>query len=199
MGKKYEALSDDMAAFIARQKMFFVGTATADSRVNVSPKGMDSLRVLGSNRVLWLNVTGSGNETAAHVQIAPRMTIMFCAFEGVPTILRLYGSARVIHKNDPDWDTLSALLPPLPGGRQMFDMQIDLVQVSCGMAVPVYTYEADRELLNDWAQKRGAEGLNEYWREKNQLSLDGIPTYLVSGNIAPATGGAGIDAKRAEA
>lgn len=100
MGKQYETLSERLIEFIEQQKIFFVGTATQDSRVNISPKGMDSLRVLNNSRVLWLNVTGSGNETAAHVQIDPRMTIMFCAFEGPPLILRLYGTAKVIHKND---------------------------------------------------------------------------------------------------
>ena len=106
MGKQYESLSEKLTEFIAEQKIFFVGTATGSSRVNVSPKGMDTLRVLNNNRVIWLNVTGSGNETSAHVQLDPRMTIMFCAFEGQPLILRLYGTVRVIHKKDDDWKDL---------------------------------------------------------------------------------------------
>lgn len=179
MGQRYPELSDKHIEFIARQKLFFVGTATADSRVNISPKGMDSFRVMDSKRVVWLNVTGSGNETAAHIQSSPRMTIMFCAFEGAPLILRLYGSARVIHTSSPEWPALQGHLPSLPGARQIFDMEVDLVQSSCGMAVPCFSYEGDRELLNDWASKKGHEGIKEYWAQKNQFSLDGVPTHIV--------------------
>lgn len=183
MGKCYEELPGKLIQFIAEQKMFFVGTATADSRVNVSPKGMDSLRVLGKNRVVWLNLTGSGNETSAHVQFNPRMTIMFCAFEGDPLILRLYGIARVVHKRDAEWNDLFSLFEPLPGARQIFDLSIDLVQTSCGMAVPYFSYEGDRELLNDWAIKKGDDGLKQYWEEKNQFSLDQFPTNIVVKNV----------------
>lgn len=183
MGKQYEALSDKHIQFISEQKIFFVGTATADSRVNISPKGMDSLRVLGNNRVAWLNVTGSGNETSAHVQQHPRMTLMFCAFEGEPLILRLYGTAKVIHKKDSEWAELFPQFKPLPGARQIFDLAIDLVQTSCGMGVPYYAYEGDRELLNDWANKKGDDGLKKYWEEKNQLSLDQIPTNIMKKNV----------------
>lgn len=182
MGKQYESLSESLIEFIAEQKIFFVGTATADSRVNVSPKGMDTLRVLNDKQVIWLNLTGSGNESAAHVQLNPRMTIMFCAFEGPPLILRLYGSARVVHKGDDDWDALFAHFQPLPGARQIFDLAIELVQTSCGMAVPYFSHAGDRELLSDWATKKGDEGLQRYWEEKNQMSLDGIPTHIVAKN-----------------
>ena len=133
MGKKYTEIPDNLTQFIEQQKVFFVGTAAADGRVNISPKGMDSLRILDANRVLWLSVTGSGNETSAHVQENPRMTIMFIALEGNPMILRLYGSARVIHKNDPDWEENASLFDSLPGARQIFDMSVDLVHTSCGM------------------------------------------------------------------
>ncbi|MBF0529336.1 MAG: pyridoxamine 5'-phosphate oxidase family protein [Deltaproteobacteria bacterium] len=183
MGKQYQELSEQLIQFIAAQKIFFVGTATADSRINVSPKGMDSFRVLSNYRVIWLNVTGSGNETSAHVQKDRRMTIMFCAFEGPPLILRLYGSARVIHKNDEDWQELFAYFNPLPGARQIFDLSIELVQTSCGMAVPYYTYESDRELLSEWTKKKGDAGLKKYWEEKNQLSIDNIPTNIIKKNI----------------
>lgn len=179
MGQKYPELSEKHIEFIARQKMFFVGTATSDSRVNVSPKGMDSFRVINSKRVVWLNVTGSGNETAAHIQSNPRMTIMFCAFEGAPLILRLYGTAEVIHKTNPEWSELQALLPSLPGARQIFDLEVELVQSSCGMAVPYFSYAGDRELLNEWATKKGTDGIKEYWAQKNQFSLDGAPTNIV--------------------
>ena len=183
MGKQHEALSERLFEFIAEQKIFFVGTATGDSRVNVSPKGMDSLRVLNNNRVIWLNVTGSGNETSAHVQQDPRMTIMFCAFEGSPLILRLYGTARVVHKNDDDWEELFTHFNPLPGARQIFDLSVDLVQTSCGMAVPYYAYTGDRELLSDWAKGKGDDGLKQYWEEKNQSSIDNIPTHIIDKNV----------------
>lgn len=183
MGKQYAELSEKHTQFITDQKIFFVGTATFGSRVNVSPKGMDSLRVLGKNRVAWLNVTGSGNETSAHIQLDPRMTIMFCAFEGAPLVLRLYGTAKVVHKNDVEWDTLFSLFEPLAGARQIFDLSIDLVQTSCGMGVPYYSYEGDRELLNDWAVKKGDGGLKTYWEEKNQVSIDRIPTNIMVKNV----------------
>ena len=182
MGKQYASLDEKMTAFIGQQKIFFVGTATDESRVNISPKGMDSLRVVNDNRVVWLNVTGSGNETAAHLQTHPRMTILFCAFDGNPYILRLYGQAKAIHKNDPEWESLYALFPPNIGARQIMDLRIELVQISCGMAVPNYVYEGDRTLLNDWAEKRGEDGLKEYWAEKNQVSLDAIPTLILEKN-----------------
>lgn len=179
MGQRYPELSEKHVEFISRQKMFFVGTAAADGRVNISPKGMDSLRIINNKRVVWLNVTGSGNETAAHVQLDPRMTIMFCAFEGAPLILRLYGTAKVIHKTSPEWDAVQALLPSLPGARQIFDLDVDLVQTSCGMAVPYFGYEGDRELLSDWAVKKGDEGIKAYWAQKNQFSIDGVPTHIL--------------------
>ena len=162
--------------------MFFVATATADSRVNLSPKGMDTLRVLDANRVVWLNVTGSGNETAAHVQIDPRMTLMFCAFEGDALILRLYGKARVVHQNDADWRALYAQFQPLPGARQFFDMTVDLVQTSCGFGVPRYRFERQRDFLCEWAERKGEHGIRDYWRDKNQYTIDGLPTYVVSRN-----------------
>lgn len=178
MGQRYEQLSDKHIEFIGEQHIFFVGTATADSRVNVSPKGMDSLRVLGPNRIIWLNVTGSGNETAAHIQTHPRMTLMFCAFQGAPLILRTYGTATVVHMGGAGWDELAAHFPALPGMRQIFDLSVDLVQSSCGMAVPTYTYDSDRDLLSNWAIKQGDDGLVEYRERKNSVSLDGIPIVM---------------------
>jgi len=182
MGQRYTELSDKLKKFVEEQKIFFVGTATTDGRVNISPKGMDSLRVLGKNRVVWLNVTGSGNETSAHVQENPRMTLMFAALEGNPRILRLYGEANVIHTTDPEWQELFALFEPLPGARQLFDISIDLVHTSCGMAVPFFDYVGEREQLNDWAAKKGDQGIKAYWAEKNQLSIDGKPTRIVEKN-----------------
>ncbi|HQU14749.1 MAG: pyridoxamine 5'-phosphate oxidase [Chromatiales bacterium 21-64-14] len=183
MGQKYAEIPDKLRLFIEDQKIFFVGTAAADGRVNISPKGMDSLRILDPNRVVWLSVTGSGNETSAHVQENPRMTMMFAAFEGNPMILRVYGSARVIHKTDQDWGGLFSLFDPIPGARQIFDLAVDLVQTSCGMGVPFFDYAGEREQLRDWAVKKGAEGIEEYWKQKNQASIDGKPTNIVEKNI----------------
>jgi len=182
MGQQFAEISNKLKQFIEDQKLFFVGTATTDSRVSISPKGMDSLRVLNKNRVVWLNVTGSGNETAAHIQEAPRMTIMFTALEGNPMILRLYGNATVIHKNDSNWNELYSLFNPTPGARQIFDLTVDLVQTSCGMGVPFYDYAEEREQLTDWASKKGDAGIKDYWLEKNQLSLDGKPTHIKDKN-----------------
>lgn len=182
MGKRYQEITPENQEFIKAQKIFFVGTATDTSRVNVSPKGLDALRILNPNRVIWLNVTGSGNETACHVQSHPRMTLMFAAFEGAPKILRLYGTARVIHQHDSDWSQLFSLFDPLPGARQIFDLSVDLVQSSCGFAVPRYDYVQDRDELTTWANKKGPEGIESYWNEKNQRSLDGNPTHILGPN-----------------
>jgi hypothetical protein len=179
MGSRFQAINPEHAQFIAAQPVFFAATAAPDGFVNLSPKGMDSLRVLSPNRVLWLNVTGSGNETAAHLLEHPRMTLMFCAFEGNPTILRLYGKARAVHPRDADWHGLKALLPDIVGARQIFDLQVELVQTSCGMAVPLMEFQAHREDLNAvWEQRSPAE-LEAYWRRKNLRSLNGKPTGLL--------------------
>jgi len=183
VGQQYTEISDKLINFIEQQKLFFVGTAGQEGRVNISPKGMDSFRVLDANRVIWLNVTGSGNETAAHVQQLPRMTVMFTAFEGKPMILRLYGQAKVIHKTDPEWDELYAHFPPMPAARQIFDLSVDLVQSSCGMSVPYYDYVGEREQLTDWAIKKGEDGIKEYWQKNNQVSLDGVETNILAKNI----------------
>lgn len=179
MGQQFQEINARHRAFIEDQKIFFVATAAADGRVNLSPKGMPSFKILGENRVAWLNVTGSGNETAAHVIDNPRMTLMFMSLSGDPLILRLYGTAKVVHRNDDAWAELITAFPPTPGARQIFDVSVDMVQSSCGMAVPLFDYVADRALLSVWAEKKGDEGIKEYWREKNQLSLDGKPTYIV--------------------
>lgn len=188
MAKQYEQITPPLQTFIEQQKIFFVGTASKEGRVNVSPKGMDSLRVLSPNRIVWLSVTGSGNETAAHLadnvaengSKSGRMTVMFCAFEGAPMILRLYGMARAVYPRDQSWNQLITHFVQLPGTRQLFDLSVDLVQTSCGMAVPLYDYREDRDNLNNWAQKKGPAGIEAYQREKNQVSIDGLPTYTFS-------------------
>ncbi|MHB1566870.1 MAG: pyridoxamine 5'-phosphate oxidase family protein [Acidiferrobacter sp.] len=189
MARQYPALTEPLVDFIGRQRLFFVATA-ADGRINLSPKGLDTLRILTDRRVVWLNLTGSGNETAAHLQTHARMTLMFCAFEGEPLILRLYGQARACHRRDPHFAKLQALfatLPPsvLQGSRQIFDLAIDLVQTSCGFGVPRYEYAGDRPDLEAWTQKKGAEGLRRYWRDKNATSIDGVATDIVAQNDDP--------------
>lgn len=179
MGQKHSKISDKHQLFIEDQKIFFVGTAATDGRVNVSPKGMDSLRVINKNRILWLNATGSMNETSAHIQENSRMTLMFCGFKGEPLIIRVYGNAKVIHQNNIKWEKLFSLFNPIPGARQIFDLTVDLVVTSCGMAVPTYDYINEREQLINWAVKKGENGIKKYWKEKNEISLDGKSTKIV--------------------
>lgn len=176
MAKFYTQLDDKLIEFVKQQKMYFVATADKDGRINVSPKGMDSLRVLGPKRVAWLNLTGSGNETAAHLREVNRMTIMFCAFEGRTKILRLYGQAKTLHVGDKAWETMAVHFPHYPSARQIYDMQIESLQTSCGFGVPLFEYQGNRELLNEWAQKRGEDGIKDYWTSRNAISIDGRKT-----------------------
>ncbi|WP_324650339.1 pyridoxamine 5'-phosphate oxidase family protein [Georgenia sp. H159] len=178
MARQFESISDRHRAFIEEQQMFFVGTAARDGRVNVSPKGLDSLRVVGANRVLWLNGTGSGNETAAHLLDSPRMTLMFCAFAGKPLILRLYGTATTLHEGDQGWEDAVALFPPMGSARNVFDVAVDLVQTSCGFGVPLYDFVDQRTLMESWAESRDRETIRAYQQQKNRVSIDGLPTGL---------------------
>jgi hypothetical protein len=178
MGKKIAQLTPELKEFISAQKIFFVGTAMREGIVNISPKGMDSFRVLGDNRVMWLNVTGSGNETATHLQETDRITIMFCAFEGKPLILRLYGKGKVYHQFDAAWNEYINLFPNIAGARQLIDIEVEIVQTSCGMAVPFMDYNREREELKNWAEKKGEEGIKEYWQQKNVTSFDGHETGI---------------------
>ena len=179
MGKRYKVLEEEHIEFIKQQHIFFVGTAGAEGTVNVSPKGLDTLRVINEREVVWLNLTGSGNETSAHVQENGRMTLMFCSFEKKPLILRLYGKSTVIHPRDSKWKELSSLFDEYVGARQFFQLNIELVQTSCGHAVPFFEYRSDRELLIKWAENRRREGVEKYWKENNQVSLDGKPTNIL--------------------
>ena len=178
MAKQFPGFEAAHQAFVAEQPIFFVATAAPDGHVNVSPKGRDSLRVLGPNRLVWRNLTGSGNETAAHLLRANRMTVMWCSFTTRPLILRAYGSAIVTHKGEPGWDDLDALFPPELGARQVFDMAVDLVQTSCGYAVPFMDFRAERDTLEKWAEDKGEDGVEAYWQQKNRQSIDGFPTGL---------------------
>jgi hypothetical protein len=179
MGKKLDFITTELKEFIENQKLFFVGTAANDGRVNVSPKGTDSFRVIGKNKIIWLNLTGSGNETAAHLIKNNRMTIMFCAFEGKPLILRLYGEAKTYHKRDSDFYKYSNLFTENVGARQIIEMEVDLVQTSCGFAVPFMDFKEERTTLNSWANKQGEDKIKEYWKNKNILSIDGFKTKIL--------------------
>lgn len=180
MSVKLNALTDKLEKFIQSQKMFFVSTASADGRINLSPKGLDSLRVLSPNRLVWLNLTGSSNETAAHLLENPRMTLMFCAFEGKPLIMRLYGQAQTLHPEDPDWQAYSDLFPPMAGTRQIFDFHFDLVITSCGMGVPLMEFKQGRgeKQLEPFFARMSKSQLFEYQQKNNTLSIDGKPTDL---------------------
>ena len=179
MARFYPALEAKHRDFIAAQKLFFTATGTASSRLNLSPKGMDSLRVLSDKRVAYLDLTGSGNETAAHLKHDGRMTLMWCSFDADPLILRLYGRGRAVRRQDAEWATLRQHFAVLPGERQLIVLDIESVQTSCGYAVPMYTYNGERDTLARWAEKKGPVGLIAYWREKNQVSIDGLPTHLL--------------------
>lgn len=179
MAKFFPELSEGLRQFIDRQKIYFVSTAPAAGRVNLSPKGMDTFRVLTLQRFGYLDATGSGNETAAHLRENGRLTIMFCAFEEAPLILRLYARGRSVQPHDAEWAQLRPLFgPPLAGERQLIVGEIESVQTSCGYAVPFFNYEGEREELIEWAEKKGPAGVLAYRAEKNQRSIDGLPTGL---------------------
>ncbi|MFT4519176.1 MAG: hypothetical protein ACI9JM_001567 [Halioglobus sp.] len=178
MAEQFEHLEEKHISFIQEQHLFFIGTAGAEGAVNVSPKGMDSLRVVDDSTVVWLNLTGSGNETAAHVLENSRMTIMFCSFDKQPLILRLYGQASAVHPRDGEWETLLSLFPTYTGARQIFTLKLDMVQTSCGYAVPYYELKSERPTLSKWADNHGREGVENYWKEKNTRSLDDKDTGI---------------------
>lgn len=178
MAKVYSEIDGEMASWIAGQPLFFNATAPLDrdGHVNLSPRGMDTFRVLGPTKVAYLDLTGSGNETAAHLAENGRITIMFCAFEGKPKILRLYGHGRVVLPQDNDWQVLRPLFPPdLPGVRQIVVVEVHRVQTSCGFGVPLMDFRDQRDTLHQWADRKGPEGIAAYHREKNSTSIDGLP------------------------
>ena len=178
MAKQFDCFNDEQIAFIDEQSLFFVATADRDEEVNVSPKGMDSLRVIDNTHLIWLNLTGSGNETAAHILNQNRMTLMWCSFGRSPLVLRAYGQAQCHQPNDPDWASLRTFFPNYHGARQIFTMTINLVQTSCGFAVPHYTFVSERTTLLDWAKQQGPTGIEQYWQEKNRLSINNKETGI---------------------
>ena len=182
MAKLFSSIEPAHLVFIVRQHIFFTASATPAGRVNVSPKDTAALRVLSPNRVVYLDVTGSGNETAAHLLADGRLTLMFCAFAGAPLILRLYGRGRVLARGSAEYaDLLRTEFnnEERPGARQMILLDVESVQTSCGYGVPLFDYAAERDTLTRWAAAKGEDGLREYRRTKNTVSIDGFPTGLV--------------------
>ena len=178
MAKFYTQLDDALRSFIGAQKVFFTATAPEEGRINLSPKGIDTFRCLGARTVAYLDLTGSGNETAAHLSENGRMTIMFCSFAEQPLILRLYGRGRVVRPRDGEWAALRPHFPELPGVRQIVVLDLESAQTSCGFGVPVYELKGERPTLVEWTLAKGEDGIRDYRREKNRVSIDGLPTYV---------------------
>jgi len=177
MGKSYDGISEALAEWIRRQKMFFVASAplAADGLINCSPKGMDAFRILGAREVAYLDLTGSGVETIAHARENGRIVFMFCAFEGPPTIVRLHGVSEALPAGSPQYELLRPLFPEFPGCRAIVRARLTRVGDSCGYAVPRYEYVADRDTLVKWSERKGPVELDRYRHEKNVVSLDGLP------------------------
>jgi len=186
MGKQFSSIEPVHREFIERQHIFFNASACAEGHVNLSPRDVAAFRILNSNSVSYLDRTGSGNETAAHLLADGRLTLMFCAFEGSPLILRLYGRGRIIARHSPEYTKLLAAhyenTEP-PGARQMVHLSVELVQTSCGMNVPFYNYVSERDQLTRWAEVKGEAALEEYRRQKNARSIDCLPTGLFEESI----------------
>ncbi len=180
MAKFSDSIAEKHWEFIEKQKMFFVSSAplSVDGHVNLSPKGIDSFRVLSANRVAYMDIIGSGNETSAHLLENGRITFMFCAFEGPPNILRLYGKGRTILPGDAEWEELAARFELQISTRQIISAEIEKVQTSCGFSVPLYEYIGERDHAEKWANNKGRDGLEAYKKEKNLVSIDGLPTAL---------------------
>jgi hypothetical protein len=180
MAKTHPLITDHLRAFIEKQQMFFVASAplAADGHVNMSPKGMDCFRVLGPMSVAYLDWTGSGNETSAHLLENGRITFMFCAFDGPPNILRLYGTGTTALPGSDTWNALIDLFPASASARQIIVAEIERVQTSCGFGVPLYAYQGQRDQMERWADSKGEDGIIAYREEKNRVSIDGLPTAL---------------------
>lgn len=178
MGRVYDEIDERLAGFLTSQPVFFVATAplAADGHVNLSPKGMQgSFAVTGPRKVAYLDLTGSGVETIAHLQENGRICMMFCAFAGPPRIVRVHGKGTPHLAGTNDFDDLVTRFPQHPGVRAVVEVDVDRISDSCGYAVPLMAYERDRDQLDEWADRRGPDGIVDYWAEKNASSLDGLP------------------------
>lgn len=182
MGKEHSGITEEHREFIENQKLFFVCTSPLDANghINLSPKGFDCFRVLSPTRVGYLDIVGSGNETSAHLLENGRITFMFCAFEGPPKILRLYGKGKTVLPGNAEWDELSRKFTILPATRQIIIADIFKAKSSCGFGIPLYEYIAERDHAFKWAENKGEAGLEEYKREKNLVSMDGLPAPIAS-------------------
>jgi len=180
MGKLHDSIKPAHKEFIEKQHIFFVATAplSSNGRINLSPKGLDCFRVLSEYKVAYMDLISSGNETSAHTLENGRVTIMFCSFEGAPNILRLYGKGFALLPGTAEWETYSSHFKIYPSTRQIIVADIDMVQTSCGFGVPLYEYTGERDIHFEWAEKKGADGLQEYIQQNNLQSLDGLPTDL---------------------
>jgi hypothetical protein len=180
MGKFHDTIKPAHQSFIQEQHIFFVATAplSKEGRVNLSPKGLDCFRVLGDTKVAYMDLISSGNETSAHTLENGRITFMFCSFGDTPNILRLYGKGHAVLPGTQEWEELASHFTVYPSTRQLIVAEIDMVQTSCGFGVPMYTFTGDRDIHFEWAEKKGADGLYEYVKEKNLQSLDGLPTDI---------------------
>ncbi len=179
--KLLPSIDEACREFIGRQRIFFAASAAAGAHVNISPRGTDLFAVLDDLAVAWLDRTGSGAETAAHLKADGRLTVMFCAFDGPPNILRLYGRGEVLRRGSKAYrDLLAAAFGGVepPGARQIVRLNVDRVQTSCGYGVPRFDYRGERPSLDNWARSKGEDGLDAYRREKNRVSIDGLPTGL---------------------
>jgi hypothetical protein len=177
MGKGFDGLDDALREFIAAQPLFFVATAplSAEGHVNLSPKGLDTIRVLGPRRVAYLDLTGSGVETVAHLRENGRITLMFCALSGPPRVLRLYGRGRAVEPGDEGWEGLAGQFPGHPGVRSVVVVELERVATSCGFGVPRFEYVGQRDQLPAWAGSKGADGIARYQERVNRQSIDGLP------------------------
>jgi len=177
MGRVFAEIDTSLRSFIEAQQMFFVGTAplSAAGHVNLSPKGLDSLRVLDTRTLAYLDHVGSGAETIAHLRENGRIIIMFCAFQGPPRILRLHGRGEAFEPIDVEYAPLRGMFPPVPTGRAIIRVSIDRISDSCGHGVPLYSFEAQRSLIPAWADRKGEDGLAEYQKLKNRESIDALP------------------------
>ncbi len=183
MAQFYESLNAKLTDFIRQQHVFFVSTAAKDGRINLSPKGLDSLRVLNDHTVAYLDITGSGNETSAHIQHDGRVTMMFCSFGKDPLILRLYGRGEVVTPTSPKWADLFAHFTAMPGQRQIIVLHLESLQTSCGFGVPKMQLVEPRSTLTDWTSKQGEAALVEYRAKKNSRSIDGLTTGISPQNV----------------
>jgi hypothetical protein len=192
MGDLFPELNERLREFIAQQKMFFVASAplSADGHVNLSPKGLDTLRILGPKEVAYVDFTGSGIETVAHIRENGRLTLMFCAFQGPPRILRLRGRGEAIEPADEKWDHYAWRMPSYDNARSFIVLHVEMIADACGYGIPIYEYIGERTQLAAWCQRKGPEGIAEYQSNKNRQSIDGLPGLKHAANPPPVAGNA---------